>query len=513
MRGYRELTGKAGHWMKRFLRAKSGSTAIIFALSIIPLMAAAGCGIDLARGMMVKARLAGALDAAALAVGTTSGLNTTQLQALAQKYFDANFTVDGLGTTHTPVVVAVNGEQIALSVTGSVPTTLLQIVGVGSLGLGVHNEVTRSVTKLRVALVLDNTGSMSQTDATGTSKISALKTATHQLLAQLQNTAVNPGDVQVSIVPFSLDVNAGTANAAANWIDWSDFDLPPPSSQPSQNVGPGSACPYSNGTDGFKCASSTTNDYNCNLGSNSTCVANIPATGLICPSAHKSDASNGRGGHFYDGCWDSVKIGNTNTYTHTWQKNAHNTWSGCFMDRAQNNDTTNAAPVAGNIPTMFPAENNAYCPPVTLNALSFDWATLNAKVDQMTPNGSTNQTIGLAWGWQALTSTNPLNAPVQDPTVQNVIVLLSDGLNTQNRFTGDGSTTSAAVDSRMANACANAKAANVRIYTVLVMAGNSSILQSCATDTQKYFSLTTAGQIVTAFNSIATELANLHLSR
>jgi hypothetical protein len=65
----------------------------------------------------------------------------------------------------------------------------------------------------------------------------------------------------------------------------------------------------------------------------------------------------------------------------------------------------------------------------------------------------------------------------------------------------------------MALACANAKAANVRIYTVLVMAGNSSILQSCATDTQKYFSLTTAGQIVTAFNSIATELANLHLSR
>jgi Flp pilus assembly protein TadG len=68
MRGYRALTGKAGHWMKRFVRAKSGSTAIIFALSIIPLMAAAGCGIDLARGMMVKARLAGALDASALAV-------------------------------------------------------------------------------------------------------------------------------------------------------------------------------------------------------------------------------------------------------------------------------------------------------------------------------------------------------------------------------------------------------------------------------------------------------------
>jgi len=65
----------------------------------------------------------------------------------------------------------------------------------------------------------------------------------------------------------------------------------------------------------------------------------------------------------------------------------------------------------------------------------------------------------------------------------------------------------------MALACANAKAAKIRIYTVLVMAGNSNVLQSCATDSQKYFELTTAGQIVTAFNSIAIELANLHLSR
>jgi hypothetical protein len=48
---------------------------------------------------------------------------------------------------------------------------------------------------------------------------------------------------------------------------------------------------------------------------------------------------------------------------------------------------------------------------------------------------------------------------------------------------------------------------------VLVMAGNSSTLQDCATDKQKYFVPSTPGQIVTAFNSIGIELANLHLSR
>ncbi|HST54932.1 MAG TPA: hypothetical protein VLJ42_03425, partial [Solirubrobacteraceae bacterium] len=47
-------------------------------LSLIPLTAACGCGIDLARGMMVKARLAGALDAAALALGAARARNESR---------------------------------------------------------------------------------------------------------------------------------------------------------------------------------------------------------------------------------------------------------------------------------------------------------------------------------------------------------------------------------------------------------------------------------------------------
>ena len=248
MSGYHQFGRRAAHGVKRLLRAKGASTAIIFALSSVALLSTAGAGLDMARGMMVKSRLAGALDAAALAVGTTNGLSPTQLQTLAQQYFDANYPPAALGT-HTPVTVSANGQHMMLSVTGSVQTTLLQVMGIDKLDLTVTNEVVRAVTKLRVALVLDNTGSMAQTDNTGTSKIAALKTATHQLLTQLQNAAVNPGDVQVSIIPFSLDVNMGTANAAAAWIDWTDFDAAPPNSIPSQNYGPNgqaknAACPY-----------------------------------------------------------------------------------------------------------------------------------------------------------------------------------------------------------------------------------------------------------------------------
>ncbi len=47
--------------------------------------------------------------------------------------------------------------------------------------------------------------------------------------------------------------------------------------------------------------------------------------------------------------------------------------------------------------------------------MSHDWTALHARVDQMKPAGNTNQTIGLAWAWQSLTQTDPLNTPAKDP--------------------------------------------------------------------------------------------------
>ena len=67
--------------------------------------------------------------------------------------------------------------------------------------------------------------------------------------------------------------------------------------------------------------------------------------------------------------------------------------------------------------------------------LSYDWTALNAKIDAMTPGGNTNQTIGLQWGFQSLTAA-PFTIPAKDPnyTYNQVIILLTDGLNTQNRL-------------------------------------------------------------------------------
>jgi hypothetical protein len=148
--------------------------------------------------------------------------------------------------------------------------------------------------------------------------------------------------------------------------------------------------------------------------------------------------------------------------------------------------------------------------------LTYDWTALNSRVDSMDANGSTNQTIGLAWAWQSLTA-SPFTVPAKDPNYvySDVIILLSDGLNTQNRWDGNGSSVSTAVDSRMALVCTNAKAAGMQIWTIHVNTDGdptSTILRDCASSTDKFYTVTSSGQIASVFNQIGTNLSKLRIS-
>jgi hypothetical protein len=41
----------------------------------------------------------------------------------------------------------------------------------------------------------------------------------------------------------------------------------------------------------------------------------------------------------------------------------------------------------------------------------------------------------------------------------------------------------------------------------------STLLQNCASDSSKFFLLTSANQIVTTFNTIGTKLSNLYIAK
>ena len=102
---------------------------------------------------------------------------------------------------------------------------------------------------------------------------------------------------------------------------------------------------------------------------------------------------------------------------------------------------------------------------------------------------------------------NTAQVPSQD--LDKVIILLTDGDNTQNRWT----TIQADIDARTKKACDTVKATNIKLYTVRVIDGNASLLQSCASKTSMYFNVQNASELNSVFATIAQELANLRIAK
>jgi hypothetical protein len=195
-----------------------------------------------------------------------------------------------------------------------------------------------------------------------------------------------------------------------------------------------------------------------------------------------------------------------------WLPLSHDDWEGCVTDRDQPYDTTNSAPITSLLASLFVTEKYDDCP-AELMALSYDWKKLNKKVDDMEPNGMTNQTIGLQWAFQSLTA-SPFTIPPKDPNYKysDIIIHLTDGLNTQNRWSKKQSE----IDERTKLVCTNAKAAGVTIYAIQVNTTGDptqQVLKDCASTPDKFFILNSANQMVSTFQQIGTQLSNLRIAQ
>jgi hypothetical protein len=232
----------------------------------------------------------------------------------------------------------------------------------------------------------------------------------------------------------------------------------------------------------------------------------------------------------------SGKTCSTQVWVHSWVPNLHSTWSGCVTDRqrsgqqtmttsglrtaaATDYDTGNTQPSSGTPDSQFPAENPASCPAATITALGYSWTTLGNQIDAMAPGGSTNQAIGVEHGWQMLTTGAPYATPAVPANTARYIILLSDGQNTQDRWWGNGSTEGTTadgyIDTHEEATCDAAKADHVIIYSIFVNIGggnHSAPLQYCASDSSKFYNLTTTAGVVTTFNQIAQQITNVRVS-
>ena len=135
---------------QRFRQDVSGSTAITFGLTIIPILTAAGAALDFSRAASVRASLQGALDTAVLAAAATGPSGWSDA---ANKMFAANVKVH-FGSVGTPQFSS-QSQQYTGTVSASVPTAMLGIIKIDSISVAVSATATASEPDNSCILTLD----------------------------------------------------------------------------------------------------------------------------------------------------------------------------------------------------------------------------------------------------------------------------------------------------------------------------------------------------------------------
>lgn len=405
-----------GSLLRRFAADTRANVAMMFALSIIPVILFAGSAMDYARALTEKERVQHALDATALSLANEPrGASLPSLQTKANAYFAAAFQPTEPGSSPT-VIVSQNGSNLRLQANAHISTAFMSLAGVETIPLQAVSQVRNERQKLEIALVLDNTGSMAQAG-----KMPALKAAVNDLITKLQAKVIDPDDVKLSIVPFNTEIKVDPANFNASWLRW-DVTL-----------------------------------ENTSFGAGRT------------PPSQSS-------------------------------------WQGCVSDRDQPHDISSGPP--SDHFRRYVASQCHYAGLVQMSPLTTDLELVRARANAMTPTGNTNVTIGLSTGLATLRSDSPFGTASSSATnVRKFLILLTDGDNTMNRWTNNVSQ----IDGRLSAACTQARAGNVTIFTIRVIAGNASLLQACASNPSMFYDVQNAGQLQPAFRKILETIDGIRL--
>jgi len=93
--------------------------------------------------------------------------------------------------------------------------------------------------------------------------------------------------------------------------------------------------------------------------------------------------------------------------------------------------------------------------------------------------------------------------------VTKIIVLMTDGDNTENRWTSSATS----IDARTQLACQAARDSSIVVYTVRLMEGNEDLLRNCASSDDNYYDVEQSADLVPAFQAIGEKISQLRLSQ
>ncbi len=166
-------------------------------------------------------------------------------------------------------------------------------------------------------------------------------------------------------------------------------------------------------------------------------------------------------------------------------------------------------------------------------------STLQTAADDLQAAGNTNILEGVTWGWRVLSPGEPFTQgkAYGAPNNRKIIILMTDGMNNFGgvnnmndssyftygfarqgligQVTSDNGALNDLLDAKTLQACANAKAAGVVIYTIGFGSGangSADLLRSCATQASYYFAPQNSSDLDPVFQLIAQSINNLRIS-
>ncbi|MFP1129340.1 pilus assembly protein TadG-related protein [Asticcacaulis sp. W401b] len=553
---------KAGFWGNT-----RGNTLIVFGLLAATVVAAAGGGVEFSLANEQSNRLQDAADAAALR-GALMAKDETAAKAAADTVFNLNLTDSGITPTSKGLTFETSGSHKTAVYTAraQINTTFLSMMGIKTLSIGATSTAEAEMRKSEIALVLDSTGSMSRD-----SRMTNLKAAVDSVLASLLVNGQNVWDARVGIVPFDTQVNIQGVPAAGIAGEFGETPYTYSCTGSSMtadrctSVGTTRDLMCSGAADVAACkANALIYAYTTSGGtyrvfvtsyysqSNGSCRAGyyyynncnytvVSRTDYYATTtwARTNNASNstawpwadyyGRPNNYYaqysgtitatptsaggygSGSTTTIKGNDTITANSDLLGVGTDSWNGCVIDRKQPYDVSGQSPIASNADTLYPAAKCATNNLLPVMGLTTDIAAVRAHAQKLTPAGNTNITIGVQWGMELLSPELPFNTakPYSDKTNYKYMIVITDGENTQNRW----STSASTINARTLLACQAAKDLGITVYTIRVMEGNSDMLKSCASRPEYFYDVTASSQLTSTLAKVFYSIQSTRLTK
>ena len=187
----------------QWIKQEAGSVAMIFGLSLLPLLIAVGVALDMTQKTRLQQKMAGAADAIALAaarahkdVDNRDSIGPIFLNANLDSGYGPNVNVTTFNVTFNDV-----DKLVTVNLVAEIPTVVMGIVGVDKLVTNTSSTVSyvsQVGEPVSLAMVLDVSGSMCWND-----KVVTLRTAAARLLNQLDRADADNNYVRTGLVTYN----------------------------------------------------------------------------------------------------------------------------------------------------------------------------------------------------------------------------------------------------------------------------------------------------------------------